>query len=660
MHFPRNWPSFFAMFHDTLMAGLSLWLAHYLRLGGMLIPFSGQVLELTTLPFMLLAMLGFVAAGLYRGLWRYASMQDLLTLAKAVTLVLLVFYLGLFLFLRLEGVPRSVPVIHWLVLVAMLGGPRFLYRSLKDRRLGLSFTLATPHKVPVLLIGANDAAELFIRESRRNPQAPYHVVGLVEDDHSRRGQQVHGVRIYGGSDSLAKIIGKLERKGRKPQRVVLAESDPDGDTIREILDICEAAGLPLSRIPQTLELQSGNPSEKLEIRPIAVEDLLRRAQQVHDRSGMEALVRGKTVLVTGAGGTIGSELVRQIAGFAPKALVLYEHAEYQLYLIERELADAGMDFPVAPLLGDVRDPARLEQVFAAHQPELVFHAAALKHVPLAEANPVETVATNALGTACVAAAAAKHKAQAMVLISTDKAVHPSSVMGATKRLAEQVMQGYASVKKYQTTRFVAVRFGNVLGSTGSVVPRFQAQLAAGGPLTVTHPEMTRYFMTVREAVELVIQAAAIGIQSAVNGALNEEARQAGRVSPERERSEQPMRGSADPQRGIYVLDMGQPVKIDELARQMIRLAGLSTKTIRIEYTGLRPGEKLHEELAYADEALTPTAHHAIRIAHPKHVSLTLLQKRLAEMDALCRKQEHAAVVALLGELVPEYTPEASA
>lgn len=625
MHFPKSWPGFVALLHDVLMAGASLWLAYWLRLGDTLMPFSGYILLNTTFPFMLFALVVFVGSGLYRGLWRYASMQDLLTLARASFLLLLLFYLCLFLLTRLEGTPRSVPVIHWLLLLAMLGGPRFLYRTIKDRRLGLDFTLAGPPKVPVLLIGANDAAELFIRESKRNRNAAYHVVGLVEDDDSRRGQQVHGVRIYGATDSLAKIITKLERKGRKPQRVVLAESRPGGARTRDILAVCEEHGLTLSRIPQTLELQSGIAPNSLEVKPIAVEDLLRRAQKVHDRSGMESLVRGKKVLVTGAGGSIGSELCRQIASFEPKMLVLLELSEYALYQIEREMVDRGDAFPVIPMLGDVRDRSRMEAVFAQHQPQLVFHAAALKHVPLAEANPLETITTNALGTQVVAELSAEHKAEAMVLISTDKAVHPSSVMGATKRLAEKVMQAMATDKKVGThTRFLAVRFGNVLGSTGSVVPRFQAQLESGGPITVTHPDMTRYFMTIREAVELVIQAASLGQSQAKNS------------------------------NHIYILDMGEPVKIDDLARQMIRLAGLTEQDIAITYTGLRPGEKLHEELTYASEALNPTSHAAIQVTKPENVPLSTLKKVLKSLLTACAQQDREAALVLLRKAVPEY------
>lgn len=613
MHFPRNWRSWLAFTHDLVMAAISLWLAHWLRLGDAMMAFSGELLSHAIAPFALFAGFIFILAGLYRGLWRYASMQDLLTLAKATTAIIILFYLILFFATRLEGVPRSVPIIHWLLLLAMLGGPRFVYRMIKDQRLGLDFTLAAPHKVPVLLIGANDAAELFIREARRNPQAPYRVVGLVDDDRSRRGQQVHGVRIYGELEHFTKIVNKLERKGRKPQRVVLAESRPSGEQVQQLLNECDAFGLPLSRIPQTLELRSDRP-EQLEVKPIQVEDLLRRPQKVQNTSGVKKMVQGKTVIVTGAGGTIGSELVRQLASFKPKQIILYEQSEYLLYLMERELVD---DFPkchFTPYLGDVRDAARLDEVFNTHSPELVFHAAALKHVPLAEVNPLETISTNTIGSYQVAQAAAKHGVKAMVLISTDKAVKPTSVMGKTKRLAEKIMQAMCAT--HPETRFISVRFGNVLGSTGSVVPRFQKQLEKGGPLTVTHREMTRYFMTVREAVGLVLQASTLG-------------------SKEKDIA------------SLYVLDMGTPVKIDDLARQMIRLAGLSEEDVGITYTGLRMGEKLHEELFYDEKSVEPTSHAGIQRSKAGKVNLAPLEKTLTTLQNHCTKRDSKKALALL-------------
>jgi O-antigen biosynthesis protein WbqV len=641
-------------------------------------PFSGEVLPLATLAFVPLCIFVFVGSGLYRGLWRYASMQDLLTLTRAASLLLLLFYLGLFIIARGAGVPRSVPVIQWLLLLAMLGAPRFAYRLLKDRRLGLDFSLAGLPRVPVLIIGANDSAELFIRESRRNPAAPYHVVGLTDDNPARRGQQVHGIRIYGGSDQLTKIVGKLQRKGREPQRIVLADAK-DGKALRALLAECNTLGLPLSRLPQTLELKSS--SDQAEIRPIEIEDLLHRSQKVQDLRPIEQLVTAKTILITGAGGTIGGEITRQIASFKPTKIILLEHAEWQLYTIERALADAPHDFTIVPVLGDVRDTVLLDKIFAEHQPQLVFHAAALKHVPLAEQNPEITISVNVLGTKAVAEASAKHKAEAMVLISTDKAVHPSSVMGASKRLAEKVISSYSSMGVTEqgdarsggqrsakwgmgglppSTQFIAVRFGNVLGSTGSVVPRFQQQLAARGPLTVTHPDMTRYFMTIREAVELVLQSAALGVSITEQGDAAQPWGTGGGFPHKKDSTEQGEARSGGqrsvgglPPSGVYVLDMGEPVKIDDLARQMIQLAGLSVDKIGITYTGLRPGEKMHEALFYDEEALTPTPHASIRLAQ-NDATLPDLATQLDALEQACAAHNPTAALALLQQLVPEY------
>jgi O-antigen biosynthesis protein WbqV len=639
MHWPRNLYSWIALLHDVFMAAMSLWLAHYLRLGDLLLSYSGSMLPLATLGFVPLCLLIFVSAGLYRGLWRYASMQDVWTLARAVTAVLLIFYLGLFIFFRLEGVPRSVPFIHWLVLMALLGGSRFIYRAIKDTRLGMKFSLAGIPRIPVLLIGANDAAELFIRETRRNPQAAYHVVGLVDEDSSRRGQQVHQVRIYGGSEHLQKIVGKLERKGRKPQRVVLADAEKrTGAEIRALLAECHRLGLPLSRLPRILDLHSGVAAERAEIQPIAIEDLLQRSQHIQDLRPVESLVAGKTVLITGAGGTIGSEITRQIAGFHPRKIILLEHAEFQLYTIERVLADSPHRFEIVAVLGDVRDAALLEKIFVTHNPQLVFHAAALKHVPLAEENPEITLSVNVLGTYRLAQMAARYAVEHLVLISTDKAVHPTSVMGASKRFAEKIMQHFGADCKRDDCRamtphktyFSTVRFGNVLGSTGSVVPRFQEQLAKGLPLTVTHPDMTRYFMTVREAVELVLQTAAMG--------------------------------AALPQEngGIFVLDMGDPVKIEDLAKQMFHLAGIPAEKAEIVYTGLRAGEKMHEALFYEAENLHPTPHQSIRLAREDASPLqeAELQQLVGDLEQACKQFLRSNALRVLHKAVAEYTQTA--
>lgn len=620
-----------AMLHDTLMAAASFALAIYLRLGAGL---SGHILPhmgATILLFTAIAMSIFVTLRLYRGLWRFASIQDLVTLTKAATLAVGLFYLSLFLYNRLEGMPRSVPIIHWMVLLALLGGPRFIYRVVKDRLIGRRFSLLDNRRIPVLIIGANENTEHFLRDTERNVAAVYRVNGIVVDDRRMRGHIMHGVEIYADFSHLPEILQRLERGGDKPQRIIVADETIEGEKLRFLLDTANEAGISLARLPRLTEFKSGL-AEGNEIRPIAVEDLLGRAQHARDKQLMADMIRGKRVLITGAGGSIGSELVRQIAGFAPASLFLFEQCEFNLYQIDLEMRDTFPDLPCRPLLGDVRDADYLHHVFAEVQPELVFHAAAIKHVPMAEYNPEEAMLTNVVGTRNVADACVKHKVAAMVLISTDKAVNPANVMGATKRLAECYCQALGSDSKARgDTRFITVRFGNVLGSTGSVVPLFEKQLKRGGPLTVTHPDMVRYFMTIREAVELVLQAASMGA-----------------------RPEEIRHGL------IFVVDMGHPVKIEDLAVQMIRLAGLRPhKDIQIHYTGLRPGEKLYEELFHYSEKPLKTDHEGILLASSRKVELKALKSPLDKLGKACRARNLDAAYAALQKLVPEFNGKPS-
>jgi len=616
-----NRRQFIIAFHDTAMAALSFLLALYLRLGDDTIDYAGALLPLSTLLCAGVCLLVFARRRIYRGLWRYASIPDLVAIIKAVTLALLLFYLTLFALTRLSGVPRSVPLIHWLLLIALLGGPRFAYRILRDRQLGLGAMMATENRIPVLLIGAGDRAELFLRDTRSGPSAQYLVVGIVDDNPLRAGHTIHNVRILGGVSELDAIVARLGREGLKPQRAVLTYDNMEGPKVRALLEATDALGLPLARLPRLSEFKEGM-REGLEIRPVAVEDLLGRAQNVHDKTKVREAIAGRTVLVTGAGGTIGSELVRQVAAFAPARIVLFELSEYALYRIDMELASEHPGLARTAVIGDVRNREQLDAVFAREKPEIVFHAAAIKHVPLAEANPEEAALTNVLGTQCLADACVAHKVEVMLLISTDKAINPSSVMGATKRVAESYCQALGGdVKLHRGTRFAAVRFGNVLGSTGSVVPLFEQQLKRGGPLTVTHRDMVRYFMTVREAVELVLQAATL---PGKNGE-------------------------------VYVLDMGQPVKILDLAEQMIRLAGLKPHTdIQIRFTGLRPGEKMFEELFHASEASARTAHEGIWLAGPPQIPMQALAGKLAKLYEACNGRQAGQAVKMLKALVPEY------
>ena len=484
------------------------------------------------------------------------------------------------------------------------------------------------HRIPVLLVGAGDAAEMFIREMARGggrdgARAPYRVIGALDDDRRIIGGQIHGVRIIGAIGDVAAVVDKLTRQGERPQRLLLSERI-DGETVRELLDAADKLGLTLARLPRLTDFQSGEIEDAARLRPIAVEDLLGRAQTVLDRPAMSALIEGKRVLITGAGGTIGAELTRQVASYGPAHLVLFDNSEFNLYEIDLDIAEHHADLSRKAVLGDVRDAARIEQVLAQEKPAIVFHAAAFKHVPMVEANPNEGVLTNVIGTRNLADACRAARIETMVMISTDKAVNPSSVMGATKRIAELYCQALGAGAG--GTRFVTVRFGNVLGSTGSVVPLFQRQLAAGGPLTVTHPDMTRFFMTVREAVELVLQATAIEGSSSRGGE-------------------------------IYVLEMGKPVLIDDLARQMIRLAGLRPdEDIAIEYSGVRDGEKMHEELFHQDETMAPTSRAGVLLATSQPADLDELRRLLSELAAAAEARRTAETFALIHRIVPAYAP----
>ncbi|MDO8607803.1 MAG: nucleoside-diphosphate sugar epimerase/dehydratase [Phaeospirillum sp.] len=618
-----------AFAHDVVMAAASFVAALYLRLGDGIWQYwgSGDLLLGTAL-FAAVAVPVFLSQRLYRGVWRYASVSDMTALVRASTLTVLIFMALLFLMTRLQSLPRSVLIINWFVLLSLLGGPRFFYRMFKDRVQAVRS--ARGDAIPALLVGAGDEAELFIRATRAD-DAEYRAVGLVSERGARVGRNIHGIDVLGSIDELEAVVEGLRRRGQSPHHLIITDHRLDGAVVRDLLDTADRLGMVLARIPRLTDLRAGVGEEQLTLRPIAVEDLLGRPQLALDRTSMEGLIKGRRVMVTGAGGSIGSELVRQISAFGPARLVLFEACEFNLYTIDQELSRLNGGLEHVPVLGDVRDAVRVGSVMAEHRPELVFHAAALKHVPMVECNPEEGMLTNAVGTRIVVDSCIKAGVGLMVQISTDKAVNPTNVMGASKRVAEMYAQALdlAAGEQPGGTRFVTVRFGNVLGSTGSVVPLFQKQLAEGGPLTVTHPDMTRYFMTVHEAVELVLQASAFGVEH------------------------------PDYRGKIFVLDMGEPVRIVHLARQMIRLAGLRPdKDIQISFTGLRPGEKLFEEIFHGAEPPVATGRPGVLVAAPRAVDAEELGVAIAELGQACRAHQPRAALAILRRLVPEYLPSA--
>jgi O-antigen biosynthesis protein WbqV len=615
--------------HDIILTVLSFYISLYLRLGdGFLTFFSLEVLIFGG------ALFGTIAAGvylyqdLYRGVWRYASLNDLIAITRAVTLVILFFLLAMFLWSRLDNLPRSYLAINWFVLMALLGGPRFIYRLIKDRRLDLRMENSNSTSVPVLLVGAGDAAEEFIRSLNRTPNASYRIVGIVSETAGRVGRNIHGVSVLGTIDNVTPIIGELKKYGKKPQRLILTHENMDGARVRGLLDAATEAGLTLARLPRLTEFKSGL-ADTTEIRPVAIEDLLGRPQKPLDRISMATLIKGKRVLITGSGGSIGCELVRQICDLKPAEIALLDSSEHNLYSIDMEISVNHPDLIRRAVIADVRDRHAIYRLFDDVCPELVFHAAALKHVPLVEANPCEGVLTNVVGTTNVSDACVSTGVSTMVMISTDKAVNPTNIMGASKRIAERYCQALDLKRGANAgTRFITVRFGNVLGSTGSVVPLFQKQLASGGPLTVTHPQMKRYFMTIREAVELILQASSQGDNH------NE------RVGK------------------IFVLDMGEPVLIMDLAHQMIRLAGLvPDKDINIKVTGLRPGEKLFEEMFHGGEPLVETESDGILLAAPRGADAATITLAIEKLAIAAYDADVKRVMTLIRNLVPEYRPD---
>ena len=558
--------------------------------------------------------------------WRFAGTHDLLALAAAAIAAAAIFPVGL----REGGgaLPGpSFPVAHALALMVLLAAPRLAYRLTQEPRAGRG-------GAAILLIGAGDASDLFLRALAAERDPPFHVVGLVSTGTAQTGRRINGQPILGGLAELAAVLARLRDEGGLPSTLVVTDPALAGAALAQVMACAEQEGVRVASAPRLTSLDTARAPGGLQLAPVAIEDLLNRPQVRLDREGMARLVQGRRVLVTGAGGTIGSELARQVAALGPQQLVLVDSGEFALWQIDLELGETFATLPRHAVIADVRDEARIRGVFEQFRPELVFHAAALKHVPMVEANPAEGLLTNAAGTRNVADAARAAGAAALVLISTDKAVNPTSVMGASKRLAEMYCQALdIQARSGGGMRCITVRFGNVLGSTGSVVPLFQRQLARGGPLTVTHPDMQRYFMTVREAVGLVLQASVVGTLDASPALLRDG--------------------------GIFVLDMGEPVKISDLARNMIRLAGLRPDIdVAVRYTGLRPGEKLFEELFHGREPAVPTGHDGLLIAAPRTADAAIVGRAIDEIAASARGGNIRLALAQLGRQIPEFAHNA--
>lgn len=592
--------------HDVLMIPAAWYLAYWLRFNLGTIPENSLQVATLMLPMVVLCQsFSYVVFGLYRGIWRFASLYDFIRIGKSVYVGALIATLVIFALTGMKHVPRSVIPLYMILLFVFLGGNRALYRSFKDQRMGASGGKRA------LIVGAGESGQMLVRDMLQHAQGEYLPVGMIDDDPDKLGREIHGIKVLGRFDDIPELAAQ-----QSIDRIVIAIPSLSSARMQELVSICESAGIDFKTLPKLEDLISGQVTVNA-IQDVSIEDLLGREKVELDRAVMRAGLSGKVIMVTGGGGSIGTELCRQVAGFAPDALVIYERSEFNLYRVQNELEGLYPQLPLVAVLGDVCDRQLVEGVMEQHKPDMVFHAAAYKHVPLLQAHPVQAVRNNITGTRITAGAASAAGCGKFVFISTDKAVNPTSILGATKRAGEIYCEGMNTVS---STRFITVRFGNVLGSDGSVVPRFREQLQAGGPLTVTHPDMTRYFMTIEEACQLILQASVV-----------------------------------EEEGGIYVLDMGDPVPIDYLARQMIRLVGKEPgRDVEIQYVGLRPGEKLHEELFYDDEAKEATRYDKVFRARHASADWCTVKQVVARLEQSLDTAAGRGIKPMLAELVPQF------
>jgi len=586
---------------DTIIITVAPYLALLLRFEGVVGSRQYQMVYEYLPGIILIRLLTFYFFGLYNRLWRYASIHELLAITSAVTVSSVLIFI--YMFGMGSKLPRSIPIITWLIVLALVGLSRLFFRVL--------YMLRNTRKAScskVLIIGAGDAGAMIARELRQRFYDTKNLIGFIDDDRSKIKNKLFGVPVLGTRDDLSEVVCKYS-----VAEIIIAIPSANGERLREIFKACRETKCTVKTVPGLYEIIDGQVTVD-QLRNIDLEDILRREPVKLDLGQIAGYLTGKRVLVTGAGGSIGSELCRQIAKMSPSHVTLLGKGENSIYEIHQELISKFPNLAIEPVIADVRDKPRIFNIFSSVQPQVVFHAAAHKHVPLMEAQPVEAVRNNIFGTQTVAEAADRVNVEKFVLISTDKAVNPTSVMGATKRVAEMLIQNMNRISK---TSFVAVRFGNVLGSRGSVIPLFKKQILKGGPITITHPDMKRYFMTIPEASQLVLQAGALA--------------QGGEV---------------------FVLDMGEPVKIVDMAKDLIELSGLEPgRDIEIKFTGLRPGEKLFEELLTAEEGTSSTKHEKIYVANLKAIDEKMFQQAMIMLKADMQSDE---IIHILTELLPSY------
>lgn len=565
---------------------------------------------LRTIPLLLFIKLAiFYYYGLFSGLWRYLSIDDLWQIIKANTFSTILFALGVIFYHGFMGYPRSVIIIDWLICIALVTSVRFFVRLFRERYKP-EYTSGKSRKA--LIVGAGRAGILTLKECRSNDALSLEIIGFIDDDRQKLGQRIHGLKVLGITKNIPQVVEKFGI-----EEIILAMPSASGEMVRRILDYCQLPGINIKIVPKLEQLLTGN----LELKPRQVkpEDLLGREIVRVNEAEINSYVQNKRVLVTGAGGSIGSELCRQIVRFHPEEVILFDHNENDVYFLVVEFKTKFPAVKFKTIIGDIKDVGLLKHTFSKYHPQVIFHAAAHKHVPLMEDNPPAAIKNNIIGSRNLIYAADHYKVERFVLISTDKAVHPTSVMGATKRIAEMVLQSKAKVSK---TKYIAVRFGNVLGSDGSVVPLFQKQIEEGGPITITHPEAKRYFMSIPEAAQLVIQAGALG-----NGG------------------------------EIFILDMGEQIKIVDIARELVTLSGFKIgQDIEIKYIGLRPGEKLYEEILLNAEKDKVTKHDKIYVTQPKDFDAGKLRRKIKELERLANIMDGDKIKEKIKELIPTYTP----
>ena len=602
-----------AFLYDLLIAGVSFWTALYLRFDTLNIPLTENLAFNRFFFIAIFVQAGsFVLNGLYKGVWRFSSMHDLVRVVKAAAIGVAISLVLCFFMTRLDGVPRSMFLIEFLLLVIGLGGGRFIYRFLKDQTSLREVIGGADSEIKrVLIVGAGRAGEKLLRDINATPLLKLRVIGFLDDDKFKRNALIHNIKVFGDITLIPKMV-----KDFAVDKIFIAIPSANGDDVKRIVGYCNETKAEIKILPKMDQLLSTQVGISL-LRNLNIEDLLGRDEVKLDTCHLSGMISNKTVMVTGAGGSIGSELCMQIAKFNPQLLIMADYCELFMYELEMKFKEEYPEISFFPKILDVRNRDKVEAAFAEYKPQLVFHAAAYKHVPMMEHNPMEAIETNIKGTKIVGEAALKYGAEKFVMISTDKAVNPTNVMGASKRIAEMVITDLS--KKSTTTKFISVRFGNVLGSNGSVIPLFRKQIEDRKDITVTHPDIIRYFMSIPEACQLVLQAGSMGSGGE-----------------------------------IFVLDMGEPVKIVDLAREMIRLAGMvEGKDIKIVYSGLRPGEKLYEELFSDKEAYELTHHGKIRKAlfRPLEDSFHVNLQSLLSLNS----PEADTVVYMVKALVPEFT-----